>query len=69
MENNEQLLNPNKTGERKTRQRYHKSTKLIDVVLVICRDPLCSKEINNKKLDLTSELWVFSIFQQGLAPF
>ena len=37
-------------------------------VLVICRDALCSKEINKEKLDLTSEFWIFFTFQQGLTP-
>ena len=28
-------------------------------VLVICRDVLCSKEINKEKFDLTSKFWLF----------
>ena len=27
--------------------------------LVICRDALCSKEINKEKLDLTTKFWLF----------
>ena len=37
--------------EPKTTKRFHKSTGLVDV-LVICWDALCSKEINKEKLDL-----------------
>ena len=37
-------------------------------VLVICRDALCSKEINNEKLDLTTKFWLCFTFQQGQAP-
>ena len=37
-------------------------------VFVICRDALCSKEINKEKLDLTSEFWIFFTFQQSLTP-
>ena len=55
------------SGEQKTIKTYQKSTRLIDV-LVICRDALCSKEINKEKLDLTSKFWVFFTYQQGLAP-
>ena len=32
-------------------------------------NPLCSKQINNEKLELTSEFWVFFTFKQGLAPY
>ena len=37
-------------------------------VLVICRDALCLKEINNEKLGLTSKFWICFTFQQGQAP-
>ena len=37
-------------------------------ILVICRDALCSKEINKKILDLTSKFWRCFTFQQGQAP-
>ena len=66
METDEQLLNPN-IWRTKTIKRYYKSTPIMDV-LVICRDALCSKEINKEKLDLTSEFWIFFTFQQGLTP-
>ena len=36
--------------------------------MVICRDALCSKEINKEILDLTSKFWLCSTFQQGQAP-
>ena len=35
--------------------------------LVICRDALCSKEINKEKLDLISKFWLCFTFQQGQA--
>ena len=38
-------------------------------VLVICRDALRLKEINEAKLDLTSKFWLCFTFQQGQAPF
>ena len=38
------------------------------IVLVICRGTLCSKEIHEEKLDMTSEFLVFLTFQQGLVP-
>ena len=66
METDEQLLNPN-IWRTKTIKRYYQSTPIMDV-LVICRDALCSKEINKEKLDLTSEFWIFFTFQQGLTP-
>ena len=37
-------------------------------ILVICRDALCSKEINKKMLDLTSKFWRCFTFHQGQAP-
>ena len=37
-------------------------------VLVICRGALCSKEINEEKLDLTAKFWLCFTFQQGQAP-
>ena len=36
--------------------------------MVVCRDLLCSKEINKEKLELTSEFWLFFTFQQSLEP-
>ena len=36
--------------------------------LVICRDALCSKEINKEKLDLTTKFWLPFTFQQGQVP-
>ena len=69
MGTDELLLNTKKSkehfGEQNTIKIYHKSTRLT-YVLVICRDALCSNETNKEKLDLTSEFWVFFIFQQGL---
>ena len=37
-------------------------------VLVICRDALCSKEINKEQLDFTSIFCLCFTFQQGQAP-
>ena len=37
-------------------------------VFVICRDALCSKEINKEKLNLTTKFWLCFTFQQGQAP-
>ena len=31
-------------------------------VLVICRDALCSKEINKEKFDLATKLWLCFTF-------
>ena len=42
------------SGEQKTTKRYHKSTRLRDV-LVACRDALYSKEIDKEKLDFTTK--------------
>ena len=50
MGTDERLLETQISGEQKTTKRY-KSTGLMDV-LVICRDVLCSKEINKEKFDL-----------------
>ena len=36
-------------------------------ILAICRDALCSKEINKEILDLTSKFWLCFTFQQGQA--
>ena len=33
--------------------------------MVVCRDALCSKEINEEKREPTSDFWAF--FQPGLA--
>ena len=33
-----------------------------------CRDASSSKKINKGILELTSEVWIIFIFQQGLAP-
>ena len=54
MGTDERLLETQISGEQKTTKRYNKSTGLMDV-LVICRDVLCSKEINKEKFDLTSK--------------
>ena len=53
------------SGEKNAIKRYHKITRLINV-LVICRDASCSKGTNKEKLDLASEFWVFFTFQEGL---
>ena len=49
------------SGEQETTKRYHKSTGLMDV-LFICRDALCSKEIDKEKLDLTTKFWLCFTF-------
>ena len=67
METDERLLETQISGEQKTTKRYNKSTGLMDV-LVICRDVLCSKEINKEKFDLTSKFWLCFTFQQSQAP-
>ena len=53
METYEQLLNPD-IQRTKTTKRYHKSTGLM-YVLVICRNALCSKEIDKEKIDVTAK--------------
>ena len=35
--------------------------------LVICRNALCSKQINKEKLDLISKFWLCFTFHQGQA--
>ena len=49
------------SGEQETTKRYHESTGLMDV-LFICRDALCSKEIDIEKLDLTTKFWLCFTF-------
>ena len=66
IETDEQLLNPN-IWRTKTTKTCYKSTGVMDV-LVICRGALCSKEINEEKLDLTAKFWLCFTFQQGQAP-
>ena len=66
METYEQLLNPD-IQRTKTTKRYHKSTGLM-YVLVICRNALCSKEIDKEKIDVTAKFWLCFTFQQGQAP-
>ena len=34
----------------------------------VCRDALCSIELNKENLEFTSEFWAFYTFQQSLAP-
>ena len=36
--------------------------------MVICRDALCSKEINKKHLDLFTNFWLGFTIQQGKVP-
>ena len=61
----DEVIKPKYLEKKNTIERYHKSTRLIDD-LVVCWDALCSKEINKEKLDLTSEFWLFFTFQGGL---
>ena len=62
---------PKFNGEQKTLKRYYKSTRIMNVnwLFIAVGMHYVQKKINKGKLELTSELWIFFTFQQGLVTF
>ena len=57
--------------EQKTLKRYCNSTRIMNVNWSFIAEGMLyvkKKKINNGKLELSSELWIFFTFQQGLVP-
>ena len=59
------------SGEQKTLKRYCQSTRIMNVnwlFMAVGMHYVQKIKLHKGKLELTSELWMFFTFQQGLAP-
>ena len=58
------------SAEQKVLKRYCKSTRITNInwLFIAVGMHYVQKEMNKGKLELTSEMWMFFTFQQGLAP-